>query len=580
MRILIADDELAVRDALGRALDLRGLRGRVRARRPRDAASPSSATSRTRPSLDVMMPPPDGLEVCRRLRARRATRSRSSCSPRAARSPTASPASTRAPTTTSPKPFALDELLARLRALLRRVPDAAERAGVRRRRRSTRLAHGVAAGRCRLDADAHRVRAARAVPALARARALALRDPRRRLGLRLRPDLELARGLRRLPAPQARGVGGVPRLIHTVRGVGYVLRQRAMTLGRRVVLATSAALGAVVVLLSVFAYLLVKRELYSRVDVTLRDARDRARARRPSPATAGVPRRHRRSRRVRADALPPNGGSVRPPYQVTSAPERRARARDRRGVGLARRETIDVGGSAHAARDDARRSRTRRSRSRGRSPTTTRRCAGFATASRSSPSARSLLSVLLGSWIAEKALAPVRRLTRDGRGRRANARSLGPARRRRETTRSRASARRSTRCSSALDRSLTAQRRLVADASHEFRTPLTSIRANAELLERGTRAGRRAERRRARGRRPGGRARRPRHRPDRARARRRGGRRGSRTCASTSSCRVEVERMRRLARGDPLRAHERSRHRCAATRSGSAARSRTCSATR
>jgi hypothetical protein len=43
-----------------------------------------------------------------------------------------------------------------------------------------------------------------------------------------------------------------------------------VTLGRRVVLATSAALGAVVVLLSVFAYFLVKHELYSRVDVTLR----------------------------------------------------------------------------------------------------------------------------------------------------------------------------------------------------------------------------------------------------------------------------------------------------------------------
>jgi hypothetical protein len=43
-----------------------------------------------------------------------------------------------------------------------------------------------------------------------------------------------------------------------------------VTLGRRVVLATSAALGTVVVLLSVFAFFLVKHELYSRVDVTLR----------------------------------------------------------------------------------------------------------------------------------------------------------------------------------------------------------------------------------------------------------------------------------------------------------------------
>ena len=95
-----------------------------------------------------------------------------------------------------------------------------------------------------------------------------------------------------------------------------------------------------------------------------------------------------------------------------------------------------------------------------------------------------VLSLMIGSWVAEKALSPVRRLTRaaedvartrdlsvrlDAKGDDEIAR-LGAA---------------FNEMLEALDRSLTAQRRLVADASHEFRTPLTSIRANAELLERG-----------------------------------------------------------------------------------------------
>ncbi len=37
----------------------------------------------------------------------------------------------------------------------------------------------------------------------------------------------------------------------------------------------------------------------------------------------------------------------------------------------------------------------------------------------------------------------------------------------------------------ALERSVGAQRRLVADASHELRTPLTAVRTNVDLLREG-----------------------------------------------------------------------------------------------
>ena len=44
----------------------------------------------------------------------------------------------------------------------------------------------------------------------------------------------------------------------------------------------------------------------------------------------------------------------------------------------------------------------------------------------------------------------------------------------------------------ALERSVEAQRQLVADASHELRTPLASLRTNIEVLQRGGRPARRA----------------------------------------------------------------------------------------
>ena len=253
-----------------------------------------------------------------------------------------------------------------------------------------------------------------------------------------------------------------------------------MTVSRRVVLATSAALGATVVLLSVFAYLLVKRELYARVDVTLR-----GRAVELAPTVEAGRSSFRGIIAAPGEyvqMLSADGASVRPPYQVTQLPSGRAERAIAAGSGSLT-ETETVGGArtrvltTHVAPgvalqvtrpladDDATLSRLRLILA------IVAVCAV-------------LLSVLLGGWIAEKALAPVRRLTKTAeevaRTRDLSVRldedghdevsRLGAA---------------FNEMLVALDRSLTAQRQLVADASHEFRTPLTSIRANAELLERG-----------------------------------------------------------------------------------------------
>ncbi|HEX7310880.1 MAG TPA: HAMP domain-containing sensor histidine kinase [Gaiellaceae bacterium] len=253
-----------------------------------------------------------------------------------------------------------------------------------------------------------------------------------------------------------------------------------MTLSRRVVLATSAALGAVVVLLSVFAYLLVKRELYSRVDVTLR-----GRAAELAPTVAAGSTSFRGIIAAPGEyvqMLSADGASVRPPYQVTELPIGRAERAIAAGSGSLT-ETETLGGArtrvltTHVAPGVALQV-TRPLADDDATLTRLRLILAIVAV------CAVLLSVLLGGWIAEKALAPVRRLTKtaeevartrdlsvrlDEDGHDEVAR-LGAA---------------FNEMLVALDRSLTAQRQLVADASHEFRTPLTSIRANAELLERG-----------------------------------------------------------------------------------------------
>ena len=102
------------------------------------------------------------------------------------------------------KPFAFEELLARVRAQLRE-PAQPEAIGARGRRHRARLPHPPGGARRRGGApDGARVRAARLPDAPPEPGAVAQPDPQRRLGLRLRPGHERARGLHRLPAPEAR----------------------------------------------------------------------------------------------------------------------------------------------------------------------------------------------------------------------------------------------------------------------------------------------------------------------------------------------------------------------------------------
>ena len=220
MRILVADDELAVRDALGRALSSEGYEVAFAG----DGRETLLSVDRDEPDaaiLDVMMPPPDGLEVCRRLRAadnmipilmltaKREVSDRVAGLDAGADDYLA-------------KPFALDELLARLRALLRRLPRADG---------PLTFADVV------VDSNAHLAWRGDARLALTRTEfallELFLRSPERVLsrseilvevwGYDFGPtsnSLEVYVGYLRRKMEKS----GLPRLIHTVRGVGYVLR--------------------------------------------------------------------------------------------------------------------------------------------------------------------------------------------------------------------------------------------------------------------------------------------------------------------------------------------------------------------
>ena len=223
MRVLVVDDEPAVRDALSRALRLEGYDVGLaadggEALRMHEELSPAAVV------LDLMMPRVSGLEVCRRMRSQGVRTPILVVTARDQILDRVSGLDAGADDYLV-KPFALEELLARLRALLRRTSAEEES-------RPLRFADVV------LDPAAHEVRRGERLLELTRTEYLLLelflRNPRQVLtrtlifervwGYDFGPasnSLEVYVGYLRRKTEAA----GEPRLIHTVRGVGYVMRE-------------------------------------------------------------------------------------------------------------------------------------------------------------------------------------------------------------------------------------------------------------------------------------------------------------------------------------------------------------------
>jgi two-component system response regulator MprA len=224
MAILVVDDDQAVRDALRRALSLQGYEVAV-AKDGEEAlmklrASPNATDLLV---LDILMPRLDGIEVTRRLRSDGSElpilmlTARDQVSDRVS--------GLEAGADYLVKPFALEELVARVRALLRRLaPDES----------ATTLRFAD------LELDTGTREVTRGDESLTLTRTefalleLFLRNPRQVLTRSVIFDrvwgYDFGYGSNSLDVyisylRKKTESGGKPRLIHTVRGVGYALRE-------------------------------------------------------------------------------------------------------------------------------------------------------------------------------------------------------------------------------------------------------------------------------------------------------------------------------------------------------------------
>ena len=224
MRVLLVEDEPAVRDAVERALRGAGHKADLAKEGP-VGLEMALATPYDAVVLDLGLPGLDGVEVCRRLRAAGNQVPVLMLTARAAVRDRVEGLDAGADDYLM-KPFALDELLARIRALGRRGEDGTRARGTLRFAEIT------------LDRDAMECRRGeRLIPLtrteysllelfLVNARKVLPRDVifDRVWGYDFGPDsnsLDVYVGYLRRKLES----GGESRVIHTVRGIGYVLKE-------------------------------------------------------------------------------------------------------------------------------------------------------------------------------------------------------------------------------------------------------------------------------------------------------------------------------------------------------------------